>query len=178
LSEKMIELARASEAEQRLGIDYIVGDGRNLGLAADYDLAVAAYFLNYAHDRAELNAMCGGVARCLKPGGRFVTVNGNPACDFPSAPSYRPYGFDTRVVGSFREGAPITWTFHLEDGPFDIENYFLDTEAYEEALRAAGFREVRWHRPLLSPEGGMAYGRDYWSDLLDYPPLIFIECFT
>jgi toxoflavin synthase len=113
LSEKMIELARASEAEQRLGIDYIVGDGRNLGLAADYDLAVAAYFLNYAHDRAELNAMCGGVARCLKPGGRFVTVNGNPACDFPSAPSYRTYGFDTRVVGSFREGAPITWTFHL-----------------------------------------------------------------
>lgn len=73
LSEKMIRLARASEAEHRLGIDYIVGDGRNLELAADYDLAVAAYFLNYAHDRAELNAMCGGIARCLKPGGRFVT---------------------------------------------------------------------------------------------------------
>src|SRR5437868_2365630 len=65
LSEKMIKLARGSEAEQQLGIDYIVGDGRNLGLAADYDLAVAAYFLNYAHDRAELNAMCRGVARCL-----------------------------------------------------------------------------------------------------------------
>ena len=65
LSEKMIELARASEAKQRLGIDYIVGDGRNLGLAAEYDLAVAAYFLNYAHDRAELKAMCRGIARCL-----------------------------------------------------------------------------------------------------------------
>ena len=61
LSEKMIGLARASEAQQRLGIDYIVGDGRNLGVAANYDLAVAAYFLNYAHDRAELNAMCSGI---------------------------------------------------------------------------------------------------------------------
>ena len=35
LSEKMIVLARASEAQQRLGIDYIVGDGRDLGVAAN-----------------------------------------------------------------------------------------------------------------------------------------------
>ena len=108
LSEKMIELARASEAQQRLGIDYIVGDGRDLGVPPDYDLAVAAYLLNYAHDRAELRAMCTGIARCLKPGGRFVTVNSNPACDFPAAPSYRKYGFETAVVGPFRDGAPIT----------------------------------------------------------------------
>ena len=175
-SEKMIGLARASEAQQRLGIDYILGDGRNLEIPKEYDLAVAAYFLNYAHDRAELNAMCRGIADCLKPGGRFVTVNGNPACDFPTAPSYRKYGFETSVVGPFREGAPITWTFYLEDGPFDIENYFLSVEAHEEALRAAGFRDVCWHQPMLSPEGDCAYPRDYWAALLDHPPLIFIDC--
>jgi ubiquinone/menaquinone biosynthesis C-methylase UbiE len=177
LSEKMIGLARASEAQQRLGIDYIVGDGRDLGVAANCDLAVAAYFLNYAHDRNELNAMCSGIARCLKPGGRFVTVNCNPACNFPASPSYRKYGFETSVVGPLREGAPITWTFYLEDGPFAVENYFLSVEIYEEALRAAGFRDISWHQPTLSPEGQSAYGRDYWSALLDHPPLIFIECF-
>jgi ubiquinone/menaquinone biosynthesis C-methylase UbiE len=176
LSEKMVELARASEAQQRLGIDYIVGDGRELGVAADFDLAVAAYFLNYARDRAELDAMCRGVARCLRPGGRFVTVNSNPACDFSAAPSYRKYGFETSVVGPFREGAPVTWTFHLEDGSLDIENYFLNVEIHEEALHAAGFRDVRWQQPMLSPEGESTNGRDYWSALLDHPPLIFIEC--
>ena len=178
LSEKMIELARASEAEQRLGIDYVLGDALNLGLAADYDLAIAAYLLNYARDRTELDAMCNGIARSLRPGGRFVTVNCNPACDFPSAPSYRKYGFETSVVGEFCEGAPITWTFYLGDGAFDIENYFLSVQTHEEALRAAGFREVRWHQPLLSPEGEAANGRDYWSALLDYPPVTFIECLT
>ena len=139
LSEKMIGLARAGEARQRLGIDYIVADGRDLGVAADYDLAVAAYFLNYAQDRAGLNAMCSGIARCLKPGGRSVTVNCNPACDFPAAPSYRKYGFEVSVVGPSREGTPITWTFYLENGPFAVENYFLSVEIHEEALRAPDF---------------------------------------
>ena len=54
----------------------------------------------------------------------------------------------------------------------DIENYFLDVATHEEALRAAGFSDIRWHRPLLSPEGDAAYGREYWSDLLDHPPVI------
>jgi toxoflavin synthase len=177
LSEKMIELARGTEAEQRLGIDYIVGDGRNLRPGPEYDIAMAAYFLNYARDRAELDAMCVGVARCLKPGGRFVTVNSNPACDFSAAPSYRKYGFETSVVGAWREEAPITWRFFLEDGTFDIENYFLSIQTHEQALHEAGFRKVRWHRPLLSPEGEAAYGQDYWSSMMAQPPLILIECF-
>src|SRR5437764_10540272 len=65
LSERMIKLARATEAEQQLGIDYIVGDGRNLGLAADYDLAVAAYFLNYAHPSC--GAECDVQRSCVVP---------------------------------------------------------------------------------------------------------------
>jgi ubiquinone/menaquinone biosynthesis C-methylase UbiE len=178
LSPKMIELARSSEAQQPLGIEYIVGDGRDLNFGPVYDLAVAAYFLNYAHDRTELEAMCNGIARCLKPGGRFVTVNSNPACDFSAAPSYRKYGFDTSVVGAFREEAPIMWTFYLDDGPFQIENYYLTVQTHETALRAAGFRDIHWHRPLLSPQAEAADGRDYWAAILDRPPMIFIECST
>jgi len=177
LSEGMVGLARTAEAQQLLGIEYVVGDGREPPVAARYDLAIAAYFLNYAHDRAELEAMCRGVARCLKPGGRFVTVNSNPACDFSAAPSYRPYGFETSVVGAFREGAPVTWTFYLEDGRFDIENYYLGVETHERALHDAGFRDVRWHRPMLSPDGAADLGDDYWDTLLAHSPITFIECF-
>jgi hypothetical protein len=65
----------------------------------------------------------------------------------------------------------------LEDGPVAVENYFLSVDIHEEALRDAGYREVRWHLPMLSPGGEPAYGRDYWLALLDHPPLIFIERF-
>ncbi len=177
LSERMIELARAQEAEHRLGIDYAVGDGRELTQGEEYDLAVAAYLLNYARDRHELGAMCNSIARCLGPAGRFVTVNCNPALDFLNAPSYRKYGFELNVANDLREGSPITWTFFLEDGSFEIENYFLDVTIHEEAFRSAGFREIRWHKPLLSPDGEAAYGRNFWASFLEHPPATFIECF-
>lgn len=176
LSERMIELARVQEAERPLGIAYDVGDAKDLQLAADHDVAVAAYLLNYARDAAELRAMCRGLARCLKPGGRFVTVNQSAALDFRAAPSYRAYGFETTAAGEWREGTPITWTFYLDDGPFSIENYHLDVATHEEALRSAGFREIRWYPPRLSPEGESDFGREFWSAFLDRSPITFLEC--
>jgi toxoflavin synthase len=140
-----------------------------------YDLAVAADLFNNAHDRAELGAMCYGIARCLRPGGRFVTVNCSPALDFRRAPSFRKYGFDARSPGDLTEGAPITLTFFLEDD--DFKKYFLDIPIHEEAFRSAGFREIRWHGPLLSPQREAAFGRDFWASFLDHSPMILIECF-
>lgn len=68
LSEGMIDLARAGEAARPLGIKYLVRDGKDLGIPEAFDLAVAAYLLNYARDRGEPGAMYRGIARCLKPG--------------------------------------------------------------------------------------------------------------
>jgi ubiquinone/menaquinone biosynthesis C-methylase UbiE len=176
LSEGMIALAQAQEARQPLGVTYAVADARELSDEDPVDLTVAAYLLNYARTREELQAMCDGIARSLKPGGRFVTVNTNPALDLTTAPSYRTYGFETTAVGQWQEGTPILWTFHLEDGPFSIENYHLGVAAHEEAFERAGFSEVRWHSPALSPEALKDYDSDYWSTFLDVPPVAFIEC--
>ena len=178
LSDGMIELARQQEAAHRLGIDYLVGDARNHNLPAEFDLVVAAYLLNYARDREELSAMCAGIARCLKPGGRFVTANCNPALDFSVAPSYRKYGFETSVVGPIQEGSPINWKFYLSDGCFDLENYHLDVAVHEACLRSAGFRDIRWHAPRLSPQAVAENENRFWADFMDQPPLIFLECST
>ena len=176
LSEGMIALAEAQEKRQPLGVTYAVADARELSGDDPVDLAVAAYLLNYARTREELQAMCDGIARSLKPGGRFVTVNTNPALDLTAAPSYRKYGFEATAVGQWQEGTPIQWTFHLADGPFSIENYHLGVAAHEEAFERAGFSEVRWHAPALSPEALEDYDRDYWSTFMDVPPVAFIEC--
>jgi ubiquinone/menaquinone biosynthesis C-methylase UbiE len=176
LSEGMIELARKQEEVHHQGIEYVVGDARRLALPEKCDLVVASYLLNYARHRAELQAMCHGIANGLKAGGRFVTVNSNPALDFSSAPSYRKYGFETSVAGPWQEGAVIKWTFYLEERSFEIENYYLDVSIHEQALRSAGFREIRWHGPRLSRDGEVLHGRDFWKSFLDHPPVALIEC--
>jgi SAM-dependent methyltransferase len=175
-SEGMIALARAQESEHPLRIDYLIQDCRSLLLPVEFDVVIAAYLLNYAQSREDLAAMVLGIARCLKPGGRFVTINSNPGLELERAATYRKYGFEVRAPGELLEGMPYTWVFHLDDGPVEVENHWLPAPAYEEALRAAGFVEVQWHRPRISPIGEVGHEPDYWRDFLDHPPVIGIEC--
>jgi SAM-dependent methyltransferase len=176
LSQGMIDSARAQESSHPLGIEYGVGDARSLTLPAEYDLAIAAYLLNYARDAAELTAMCRSIAGCLRPGGRFVGVNTNPAIDFRFTPSFRKYGFEISVGGEWREGVPITFQFFLDDGSFEIENYYLSVKTHEDACHAAGFREIRWHQPVLSAEGRARFEPGFWDVFLQHPPVLFMEC--
>ena len=176
LSGAMIGLAEAEEERRPLGVEYRVGDVRTLEVPGEFDLAFAAYLLNYAHTAEELTQMCRAVARALRPGGRFVTANSN-FVELPATfPAYRAYGFSRRVEGELVEGAPIVWEFFLPEGSFEVTDYYLGVGTTEEAYRAAGLREVHWHAPEVSPEGLREFGRGYWADFLAHPPVAFIEC--
>lgn len=69
-SHGMIELAQRQEAHDNLGVEYLVGDARELPVTETFDLAVAAYLLNYARNRQELQLMCNGISR-VETGGTF-----------------------------------------------------------------------------------------------------------
>lgn len=180
LSERMVELAREQEAREPLGIEYRQGDARSLVLDESFDVVAAAYLLNYAHDRAELLAMCRSIAGCLAPGGRFVTINTNPDLYHFERPDYARYGFETRTTRPAREGTPLVWTYAMPSGPVSVENYYLARETHDDAFRAAGFRSTRWCAPRLSPAAWADTPRlaaeDFWSAFLQHPPVILIEC--
>lgn len=177
ISEKMIALARESEAREPLGIEYLVVDARMTSLQRDFDIGVAAYLLVYARDRDELARMCRGLACWIRPGGRFVTLTTNPALyEFEQIPDYRKYGFQIRLDETVHEGASIELTAFLGDDSLVIQNYYLPIEAYEEALRDAGFHNVEIHMPELSPGPESTDEGGYWNDYLNYPPAIVIEC--
>lgn len=177
VSEKMIALARESEAREPLGIEYFVADARATSRRQDFDLGVAAYLLVHARNRDELATMCRGIACWIRPGGRFVTLTTNPALyAFAPLPDYRKYGFQIRLDENAYDGAPIELTAFLGDGSLVIQNYYLPIEAYEEAFRDAGFCDVAIHMPELSPGSESADERDYWDDYLTFPPAVVIEC--
>lgn len=177
LSSRMVELARAEEAAAPLGITYQVGDARELALAETFDVVFAAYLLNYARTPGELQEMAAAVARHLRPGGRFIGINNNPAHSPANFSLTRPFGFVKSLPahGEVREGVPITYTIFQDDSSFTFDNYHLDASVHERALHSAGLRKLRWHAPRLSPEAEKTHGRDHWAPLLDDPPVICFE---
>lgn len=175
LSEGMIELARKEEMRLPLGIEYRVGNATEVVEPASFDLVVAAYLLNYAQTPEQLLAMCQSCARSLKPGGRFVGVNNNPEHARAYFGLSKPYGFVKSAPEDLRDGTPVVYTIFLDTGHIDLTNYHQSTATHAWAFRTAGFHELHWHAPRVSPEGSAHLGDSFWKDFLDHPPVIFIE---
>jgi toxoflavin synthase len=173
LSERMIDLARASEVEQSLGVEYVVGDALDFRTAESFDVVAAAYLLNYANTEQRLIAMCEAIGAALKTAGQFVAVNNNPSHLPSHFEATRKYGFIKSVTEELRPGTPITYTVFLNDGSFSFDNYYLSPASHEHALERAGLRDIEWLRPQLSPE--WQGDRGYWDAFFDDPSVIFLQ---
>jgi ubiquinone/menaquinone biosynthesis C-methylase UbiE len=176
LSQGMIDLANQQEKANPLGIEYHRQDALQLSLSERFDLVTASYLLNYASTREELLAMCRGIVGVLKPGGRLVAVNNNPAHAVEYFAEAEKYGFVKIAPDGLVEGAPVIYRIFLDGGSIDITNYHLSIATHEWAFRTAGFKNIAWHNPRLSPAGEQESGRDYWQAFLEHPPVVFIEC--
>jgi toxoflavin synthase len=176
ISSKMIELAETTERDRPLGIEYLVADAQTLRFPEPFDVVMAAYLLNYARSKEELLAMCKAISRNLRPGGRFVAINNNPSQLVSNFEATRKYGFIKNAQGEIRNGTPIRYTFFMDDETFDLENYHLDVAVHAAALTEAGFSDIQWHSPKLSPDEAAGADQEHWTDFLTDPPVILLEC--
>ena len=177
ISQGMVDLARQQEAREPLGIEYVRADAAEIELGRKFDLVMAAYLLNYAHDEAELDRMARAITRHLKPGGRFVTVNNNPLHERQDFYASRKYGFVKHAASPLANGVPVEYEFFLDGAEsVTITNYHLDTALHDRVLREAGFRDVSWHPPRLAPGAADSVEPGYWDEFLERPPVTFLEC--
>lgn len=174
VSDKMVELARAAEAERPLDIQYVVGDARTFRPTETFDVVTASYLLNYAQTEEQLAEMCRTVAAALKPGGLFVTVNNSPFQLPARFEATRPYGFIKSMAGDLRPGTPITYTLFLGTESFSFDNYYQSPVAHERALADAGLQDIEWRQPRLSPE--WTEDPAYWDAFFEDPSVIFLRC--
>jgi ubiquinone/menaquinone biosynthesis C-methylase UbiE len=177
ISARMIELANEQEKRQPLGIQYVVADVANLLLGESFDFVIAAYLLNYAQSADELRGMAHGIARHLKPGGRFVTINDNSAQPPETYGVTRKYGFIKEATGPLVEGTPLHYTCFLDGGKtVQFDNYYLSRVTHERVFQEAGLKNLRWHPMRLDPAGEKQLGPGYWDDFLAAQPVICIDC--
>lgn len=176
VSHEMIRLAREAETEDPIGCKYIVSDVTDLTSETRFDIATAAFLLNYATSHSELKSYCDAAHRLLKPKARFVGINTNMFVD--------TYGFDDwvrvgrRMTGSkaLKEGDALTIRLDRGDGSEIVfDNYYLRPETYEAAFAKAGFTSFHWIMPTVSDEWRERFGDAFWRPLLERPQLIGFE---
>ncbi len=173
-SPAMISLARAAERAEPLGVEYVLADAQALDQDEQFDLVAAAFLLNYASSAAELSTMCRAVARHLKPGCRFVSVNSNPEIGAKQV-DYSRYGFERLVPADLRNGSAYVFRNYQEGSSFDITVHHLDVATHEQALAAAGLTDIRWVRPEVSAQGKASFPSGFWEVFLRDPPIVLIE---
>lgn len=179
VSEKQIQLARQRADSQDFGIEYIVGDAFNYDFSklGKFDIAIAVFSLFYADSVGGLENVLLSIKKALDVDGILVALVENPE---------NPLIEDERV----RYGTRITSEKErLVDGDklkvelFDADskkaceffsNYY-SRESYEKSLRKAGFKEISWHKPVVSGEGVKKYGTDFWNAMKDNPTFMCVR---
>jgi len=126
-AEAMLEVARSRPGGDR--VHWVQGDARKLDLGESFDLVILTghafqVFLT-VEDRA---AVLGGIARHLRPGGRFIFDSRNPVCEewrdwVPERSESRfthPQAGDVRVWNDVSHdaatGIVTYWTFYQPEG--------------------------------------------------------------
>ncbi len=176
ISSEMIALAKSIENEKKQGIEYLVYDAAKMPKVGEFDLVLASYLLNYADTKDLLLAFCRCIHKNLKPGGRVVGMNDNPANHTENYPLFKPYGFTKSSPVPRHDGDAITYTFHNTDGTsFHFDNFYLSPKHYDDAFREAGFSSFQWRGPFVTAEGIERHGQEYWRLFEKDPPVIGFE---
>jgi len=175
ISPAMINLARSEQGRNPLGIEYLVGDVGTLNLHRRFDLVVGVYLLHYARSAESLGAMFDAIARHLVPGGRFVTLNGNPDQEPETGHSTRPYGFIADFPARPVDGDSVRCTVFVEGRQISFENYWLSIATHEEQVARAGLVDFEVHLPRVSPEGLASMPAGHYDAFLNAAPIVLMQ---
>jgi toxoflavin synthase len=172
LSPKQIERAQAIDQQQRLGIDYRVGDVLELKLNRRFDVATAIHLLHYLENTREIAATLKRIYDLLGDHGHFVTMIANPEFDLDrhdALDSKTKFGYYFSVAepgnggllrfhpGGFEQERELTVEFRR------WQRGFIDGIAVD-----VGFTP-EWHDPFISAAGLETYGADFFANYLANP---------
>lgn len=156
LSDRFLEIARAREEGEQLGITFYHGSAGNMDFLPDahFDKAVGNYVLM---DIRDYTAALGQVFRVLRPGGCFVAVISHP-CFFsgpggwllpaPDSPR-REERFARPVDSYFRRGPYLGQWGNLNP----VLSFHRPLRDYWQAFGAAGFVVDEFEEPSVTERG-------------------------
>jgi|SRR4051794_18388720 ubiquinone/menaquinone biosynthesis C-methylase UbiE len=161
VTEALLDVARAEETADPLGIAYLHGDAQRLDGVPDASADVVSCQLALM-DIPDLDATLRAVSRVVAPGGVFVTVVGHPCFLAPFAQTAQADdGSPVRIVRQYlTEGF---WRSPNPDGVRRVGQWSRTLSTYVNALVDAGFVVERLAEPRA--DGGLAQEQPVYREI-------------
>ena len=181
LSSRMIVHARAAEAEQPLGIEYVAASMVEMPMFGEATFDAVVAYLSIL-DVLEFEKAYAEIARVLKPGGQFLWSSVHP-CFLPPVAEWEPVKPGTiAIMDKDKKHLKIDNYFPSREvrfkmwptAPAETVNYHRTITDYSAALRRAGFLIREISEPLPSEED--LAQREYLRSWVRAPSMMLFDC--
>lgn len=175
LSEKQLQIARATEDEQQKGITYSVLDPYSNDFSEDakeylgyFDVVIGFFLLDHASTKTQLSKVCENVHSLLKNGGEFFAFVDSRTQNSASPSKYGALlDFEGRKVADgvqrrisiFQRGKEVLHFY----------NFYWCEKTLKSALKNAGFERSTFKIPHVSADLMMKYPRGFWREYQENP---------
>lgn len=167
ISENQISIA--SKVSYHQAISYVVGDAF-IQHGGPVDIITAPFVANYARTVSILRHFFGLVHRSLREGGKAVFV-----VDLPNGKSLKRFGAIKTLLGPPTDETFIQIDLFNEDRKIcELRAVYYTPKTIERLLMEVGFKNICWHKPIVSEEGINAMGADFWKGYTADPELGYL----
>lgn len=130
---------------------------------AEADVVNAPYVINYSKSQEEVETFFARVYKGLAQGGRLVAI-----VDMPNSTIHDMQKFGSiKCLKSLHDGEEITiQLFHGNEKLVTLKSFYYTKETLGKLLYSVGFKQVTWHKPIVSEEGKTHYGEAFWKEYL------------
>lgn len=134
------------------------------------DIVVAPFVINYARTVPMLRHFFRQQYCCLNEGGKAVFV-----IDLPNGKNLKRFGAMKALASINADETEITINLFKDETKIcTLTAVYYTMETVERLLRESGFRNILWHRPIVSKEGIDALGSGFWKGYVSDPELGYL----
>jgi SAM-dependent methyltransferase len=134
------------------------------------DIMVAPFVANYARTTPILQNFFRKAFKALRPQGKIVLV-----VDLPNRKELRRFGATKKLLGPPTDEEIIEIKLFREEREIcKLLAVYYTGRTIERLLSEVGFRNIVWHRPIISDVGIKTLGQEFWQSYLDDPELGYL----
>lgn len=133
------------------------------------DLVNAPFVLNYSKNIEGLAQLIRNIFGALTIDGKAIFV-----IDMPSGEDLTRFGAK-KSLESEVDGSNLKIEL-FKDGRFlcELNVLYYSKETITKTLSEVGFRNIEWHKPIISEEGIKKFGPEFWEGYIDNPELGYV----